>query len=670
VSRAGFTGLDWAVIGAYLLFALGIGVWVGRKSRGTVENFFLSGRQLPWWLAGTSMVATSFASDTPLVISSWTRTGGVAGNWRWWAYIMSTLLVVVLFARLWRRSAVLTDIEFMELRYSGRPARFLRGFKSIYQVVFMHCFVMGWVILGMTKVLTVLFDLSSEPLFSLGPVAITPVWAVMLGCALLALIYSEVAGLWGVVLTDFVQFGVALAGSITLMVMVVNAFGGTAGLVEALRANPLSADKLSMAPNTEGVELFDPVTWTASFWQFAVFVGVIWFANKNADGSGVMVQRILASKNERHAWLATLWYAVAHNAVRPWPWILVALASLLVLPPAQVASPVDGLVTSVNEVTMVLTDGLGAVHEVALPATAVEGWDAVPLVSSGDEVRAGQVLASTDDEAAYPEMMLRFLPSGLLGLLAASFLAAFMSTIDTHVNLASSYLVNDLYRRFLRPNEPEKHYVRAGRVTGPLVLALAVFFAAASDSVRGMFDVFTALFSGVGVVYLARWLWWRINAWSEIAALITSGAVTWALQRWPEWGAGLLPDQLVAGGQPVFAGTLLVVVVFSTLVVVPVTLATPPVDPGQLRRFYDLVQPVGFWGPLRGADRPSPWAVPRLVIAWLAATVFVLGCVLLPGELIFEGAAPAAAWVALGGSGLALFLALPGRSSRDVAGRP
>lgn len=670
MTGAGFSGLDWAVIAVYLAIALGVGVWVGRKSRGSMENFFLSGRQLPWWLAGTSMVATSFASDTPLVISSWTRTGGVAGNWRWWAYIMSTLLVVVLFARLWRRSAVLTDIEFMELRYSGRPARFLRGFKSIYQVVFMHCFVMGWVILGMTKVLTVLFDLDTEPLFSVGPVAITPVWAAMLGCALLALIYSEVAGLWGVVLTDFIQFGVALAGSITLMVIVVNAFGGTSGLVEALRASPIAADKIAMAPNTEGVELFDPVTWTAGFWQFAVFVGVIWFANKNADGSGVMVQRILASRDERHAWLATLWYAVAHNAVRPWPWILVALASLLVLPPAQVQSPVDGLVRSVSEGTMVIADDSGMTHEVPLPDTGVEGWEALPLVSLGDEVHAGQVLASTDDEAAYPEMMLRFLPSGLLGLLAASFLAAFMSTIDTHVNLASSYLVNDFYRRFLRPDESQQHYVRAGRVTGPVVLLLAVVFAAASDSVRGMFDVFTALFSGVGVVYLARWLWWRINAWSEIAALGTSGLVTCVLQQWPEWGAGLLPEQLVQAGQPVFAGKLLIVVVSSTLVVLPVTLATPPVDAEQLRRFYERVRPVGLWGPVRGPHRPSPWIIPRLFIAWIGATVFVLGCVLLPGELIFEGSAPPAAWAAVGLGGLSLLLALPGRSSRDVSGRP
>jgi SSS family solute:Na+ symporter len=670
VRSSGFTGLDWAVIAVYLVIALGVGVWVGRKSRGSMENFFLSGRQLPWWLAGTSMVATSFASDTPLVISSWTRTGGVAGNWRWWAYIMSTLLVVVLFARLWRRSEVLTDIEFMELRYSGRPARFLRGFKSIYQVVFMHCFVMGWVILGMTKVLTVLFDLDTEPLFTLGPVAITPVWAAMLGCALLALIYSEVAGLWGVVLTDFIQFGVALAGSVTLMVLVVNSFGGTEGLVEALRANPLSADKLSMAPNTEGVELFDPVTWTAGFWQFAVFVGVIWFANKNADGSGVMVQRILASRNERHAWLATLWYAVAHNAVRPWPWILVALASILVLPPAQIASPVDGQVMSVSELAFVVSDGAGGSHSVAVPDTGVAHWEALPLVSVGDSVREGQVLASTDDEAAYPEMMLRFLPSGLLGLLAASFLAAFMSTIDTHVNLASSYLVNDLYRRFLRPNEAPAHYVRAGRFTGPPVLLLAVIFAATSDSVRGMFDIFTALFSGVGVVYLARWLWWRVNAWSEISALMTSGLVTFALESWPQWGAGLLPAQLVEGGEPVFAGKLLVVVGISTLVVLPVTLLTPAVEAGQLRKFYDLVRPVGFWGPLRGADEGSPWVIPRLVVAWLGATVFVLGCVLLPGELIFEGDAPAAAWAAVGLGGLALLLALPSIPSRDVAGRP
>ena len=668
---SGFTTLDWAVVIAYLVLALGAGLVIARRSRGNLENFFLSGRSLPWWLAGTSMVATSFASDTPLVVSSWTRTGGVAGNWRWWCYVLGTLLVVVVFARLWRRSEVLTDVEFMELRYSGRPARALRGFKSVYQCVFMHCFVMGWVILGMTKVLTVLFDLGDEPLVVLFGWGLTPAFAAMLGCALLALVYSEVSGLWGVVMTDFVQFAFALLGSVVLMNTVVGEFGGIAALADSLRASPVASGLLDSAPSMSGSTLSDTTTWSPEMWQFAIFVGVVWFANKNADGSGVMVQRILACRDERHALKATLWYAVAHYAIRPWPWILVALASLLVLPPVSTPSPVAGIVEAVDvtRVVVVATDGVR--HEVPMPETGVDGWHAAPVVAAGDEVRAGQAVAAVDDELAYPLMMRRYLPAGLLGLLAASFLAAFMSTIDTHVNTASSYLVNDLYRRFLRPGQPPEHYVRAGRVTGPFVLALAVVFAAASDSVRGMFDDFTALFSGVGVIYMLRWLWWRINAWSEVAALLSSAAATVAIKLRPEWAAAVLPDQLVVNGSPVIAGTLLVVVVVSLAVSIPVTLLTPPVEPERLREFHARVRPPGFWGGV--PDRvPSEvrWAGLRMTLAWLGATVVVVVAVLLPGDLMLMEGERAWPLALAGAAGLGLLAALPRSRGRHAPGRP
>ena len=243
----GLVTLDWVVIGLYLLVAIGAGVLISRRARGSMENFFLSGRNLPWWLAGTSMVATSFASDTPLVVTGWTRAGGIAGNWRWWSYVVGTLLVVVVFSRLWRRSAVMTDVEFMELRYSGKPARVLRAAKGLYQVVFLHCFVMGWVILGMTKVMVVLFDLPDDPVFSLGFMHFTPAWLLMLGCVVVAMIYSEVAGLWGVVVTDLLLFAIAMIGSISAAVFALRQpeVGGLAGLV----SHPALADKLSLLPD-------------------------------------------------------------------------------------------------------------------------------------------------------------------------------------------------------------------------------------------------------------------------------------------------------------------------------------------------------------------------------------------------------------------------------------
>ncbi|MCB9897386.1 MAG: Na+:solute symporter [Planctomycetes bacterium] len=664
--------LDWAVIVGYLALALGAGLLIARRSRGDVENFFLSGRSLPWWLAGTSMVATSFASDTPLVVAGWTRAGGVAGNWRWWAYLVSTLLVVMLFARYWQRSRVMTDVEFMELRYSGPQARFLRGFKSVYQCVFLHCFVMGWVILGMTKVLVVLFDLGDEPARVMGmSVGLTWPWVVMIGCALLALVYSEVSGLWGVVLTDFVQFLFALAGAVMLMVVVVEHFGGLGPLTDQLRATAVTAGKLSSAPDTGGVGLTDVAHWPAEALRTLVLVCVIWIASKNADGSGVMVQRVLACKNEKHALGATLWYAVAHFAIRPWPWILVALASLLVFPSASASSPVDGRVRAVFEdaVLVAPADG-GEARRVEIPDTGVDGWTAEPTVEAGDEVRAGQAVASTDDERAYPAMMRRFLPAGLLGLLVASFLAAFMSTIDTHVNLASSYLVNDLYRRFLHKDADPAHYVRAARVTGPAVLVLALVFAAASSSVREMFDVFTELFSGMGVVYVGRWLWWRVNAWSEVAALATGALATWLVRTWPQVAGGMLPARLLdASGGPVFEGRLLLVLAASLLVVIPVTLLTPPVERECLQVFHDRVRPLGFWGPLRSKSASRQGGVlVRVLLGWLGAVAFVVAIVLLPGKIMLERDASLGLWIGVAVVGA--LLTIVGLSAASRAIRP
>lgn len=653
--------LDWTVVGLYLALSVAAGLVVSRRAGSGLEAFFLSGRRLPWWLMGTSLVAVSFSSDTPLVVTAWTRADGVAGNWRWWGYTVGTILVVVLFARLWRRSGVLTDVEFIELRYAGRPAVMLRVFKALYQVVFVHCLVLGWVFLSMHKLLAALLDLGSEPLFHVLWLPVTPGWLALLVCVLLTFVYCETAGLWGVVATDFLQFPVAMGGAIALAWAVVAHLGGLGGLAEGLAAGGWSGQLSGAPPGHEVMLSSPPAEWTREVWNFVVMVGLLWCANKNADGGGMVIQRMLAARDERHALLGALWYAVMNFALRGWPWILVALATLLVLPGVQVDAPVAGTVLAADASAVVLQpDGGADPVRVPVPDTGLPDWQARPAVAPGDRVEAGARLAATDDEQAYPVMMRRFLPVGLLGFLVASFLAAFMSTVDSHINLAGAYLVNDVYKRLLRPEATSEHYVRAARWATPLVVLGAFAFAASSDNVRDMFDSFTQLFGGVGVVYLLRWLWWRVNVWSEIAVLATSVAMTLAMDAWPGAWAPLLPEGLVLGGRPSFSGGLVLIFLASVAVAVPVTLLTPAVDREHLARFVRQVRPPGFWGPVRRsmageAEAPTPWL--RLLLAWAGGTAAVVGLIFLQQAWFLQGGRGAWAWAACGAGGLLLFFA-------------
>ena len=638
--------LDWVVVAAYLAGALVVGLIGARRASGSTLNFFLSGRSLPWWLVGTSLVSSGFSSDTPLIITAWTRAGGVAGNGRWWGYLVGTLLVVVLFARLWRRSGAFTDVEFMELRYSGLPAAGLRAFKAVYQVAFVHCIAMAWIFLSMQKLLTVVLSLGSEPVFTLGWLSVTPSVLALLGCVVFTFLYCEVSGLWGVVLNDLLQFPVAMAGAITLCLFVVSAFGGLQPLVERVAA--IDPGKLSAMPAGADRLLSSPSEWGAPLWEFVVFFGLLWCANKNADGGGVVIQRINAAKNEKHSVMGTLAYAIVNFALRPWPWILVALATLVLLPAVRVESPVAGIVSQAGDgrITVQPRDG-GAPVELEVPATGLDDWQVVTL-KPGAEVEAGSVLAATDDEQAYPVFMRRFLPAGLFGLMVASFLAAFMSATSSHINIAGSYLVHDVYRRFLRPDASEAHYVRAARVVTPVVVATALAFALSAGSVRGLFDLFTRLFGGVGLAYMLRWTWWRINAWSEISVLATSAAMTLLLAVAPHLLAPLLPPGLLAAGAPTFAGGQVLVFAASLLVVVPVTLLTPQVDREHLRRFVEKVRPPGAWGPIR---KPADW-VPagagwwlRLLAAWMTAIAAVTGLIFLQSALFLSGGDGALLWL-------------------------
>jgi Na+/proline symporter len=532
---------DWAVIAAVLAISLALGLAYARRAGRSTEDYFLSGRNLPWWLLGTSMVATTFSADTPLAVTEYVRQGGIWRNWWWWSYGFAHVLAVVLFSRLWRRAHVLTDNELLEIRYSGRAAAFLRGFKAAYFAVVVNVLVMAWVLNAMGTIVTA----------SLG----IPFWISVVLASAVALVYTVAAGLWGVMVTDLFQFAVALVGAVALAIFAIDAAGG----LESLRAATDRGDRLSLIPTS-------PDALSA----FLTYLTVQWWAFHGADGGGYFIQRMSAARDEGHARLGTLWFCIAHYGLRSWPWIATALATVVLLPDAN-------------------------------------------------------------DKAAYPELAMRVLPDGWRGVLVASLLAAFMSTIVTHLNWGASYLVHDVYRRFLRKDGSERHYVLAGRLASIGMMVLGAGAAFAVETISGAWVLVFSLAAGLGPVLILRWFWWRVNAWSEIAALLTSAAVAipLALAGIPDWQRWL-----------VLAPTTLAVVTV-------VTLLTAPVPEAQLRAFYARVRPGGFWGAI-GRDLPGGLAR-GLILDWILGLMLVFGMTLGLGEMLFGSAAAAGI---LGGAAL------------------
>jgi len=545
------TVIDWIIVAAYLAFSLLVGIVLSKRAGSSTGEYFLSGRKLPWWIAGTSMVATSFAADTPLVVSRWVRTGGIAENWIWWSFAASGMFSVFLLSRLWRRAKVVTDVELTELRYSGRSAAILRGFRAVYLAGPINCFTMAWVIAAMIKLLGVLFD-------------IPPIRAVGV-CVLIATVYCVLSGYWGVVVTDLVQFALAMGGSIALAVVVVKQFGGTGPMCRRAVASPLGTRLLDFFPRPpEGTGPFELKFWQGPMFAFAVFLAVQWWANKNSDGGGAIVQRMSSTKNERHSLLATLWFNVANYAIRPWPWIIVAIASVVLLPQLK------------------------------------------------------------DNELAYPLMIKKFVPAGLMGVMIASLLGAFMSTIDTHLNLSSSYFVNDFYRRFVRPGASERLYVLVSRLVSIVFMVLAAEIALIHDSISGLFKFLLAFASGAGAVYILRWFWWRINAWSELSAMIASSVVCSFLYVFDKKLGGL--------SYPV---KLTITVFTSALVWIAVTFATAPVARAKLKEFYRRVRPFGAWGEIaRECGLEAAPGLGRGVLNWIAGTVMVLAATISAGKFL------------------------------------
>ena len=519
------------------------------------------------------------------------RDYGIWKNWLWWCFAVTNLFGVFLFSRLWRRARVLTKAELAELRYGGTGAKVLRVFLGILHSGFTNTIILCWVLLAASKIIDVLFDVDKG-------------LALVLACAV-ALSYSLMAGLWGVVLTDALQFVMSMVGAIALAVITWSAVGGLNGLLEASVGGVLGGvaldQTLRFLPQAGAVSCpLDAAFWTAPVAILAVNLGVGWWATEWVDGDGLIVQRISASKDERHGMLAVLWYGIAHYALRPWPWIMVALASLVVLPNLEVRAPAEGRVTAVGEQAITLELADGSARDVSLlPPGSAEDWRPATAgtgLATGDAVSAGQLLARTDSERAYVVMMTRYLPVGLLGLVIASLCAAFMSTIDTHVNLASSFFVNDLYRRFLVPGAGASHYVLVARLTCIGVMALAAMAAYSAESISDLFTFLLAFLGGVGPVYVLRWLWWRVDAMTEIVAMLTSAAATVFITAAPiSWHLGALSP----GGDLLHEGRLLLVVATSLAACLVTLWLRPRPDPESLVPFYEKVRPMGWWGPVR-----------------------------------------------------------------------
>src|SRR5574338_1513339 len=451
------TGLDWAIVLLSIVVCYIPAVLLARRAGSSTAEFFTSGRAAPWWLIGVSMVATTFSTDTPNLVTNLIREKGVANNWAWWSFLLPGMATVFFYARLWRRSGVLTDLEFYELRYSGRPATLVRGFRAIYLGLFFNCVIMASVNLAAAKIANVVLG--------------WPILQTLLICAGINVVFAATSGLWGVLVTDFIQFGIAMTGAIALAVYSLKQpeVGGLAGLIA--KTDPKTLNLLPDFGDWSLTLSILVIPLTVQWWS-------VWYPGAEPGGGSYIAQRMLAARSERDALSGTLFFNVAHYAIRSWPWILVALASIIIFP------SLDDIARTFPYVDPKLIG-----HDMAYPA------------------------------------MLKFLPPGLLGVMIAGMLAAYVSTISTHLNWGTSYLVHDFYRRFLKPGEDEQHYVMVGRLVTALLMLVATGFTLVLDSARQAFDLMLSVGAGTGLLYLLRWFWWRINAWCEIAAMVSSFAI-------------------------------------------------------------------------------------------------------------------------------------------------
>ncbi len=592
------TAIDWAIVAAYFILSVGIGLYFTKRGGESLNEYFLSGRKVTWWLAGASMVATTFAADTPLVVTGLVSAHGVAGNWLWWNMLMSGMLTVFFFARLWRRAHVMTDVEFAEIRYSGRPAAFLRGFRALYLAIPINLIILGWVTKAMIKILTISLGLRDVSLLGFN----VPGEVIAVGiCFIITVAYSAGAGMWAVLWTDLVQFVIKMSAVIVLAVYAVRAVGGMDKLKEGLTTHFGSADAaLSVLPvkmTASGIEAY---AWMPLL-ALAVFLSVQWWAawypGAEPGGGGYVAQRIFSAKTERDGVLATLFFNVAHYAIRPWPWIITGLCTVLLYPA-----------------------GIGPTH---------------------------------DHEAAYVQAFVDLLPTPWRGFMMAGFAAAYMSTVGTQLNWGASYLVNDFYKRFLNRTATEKHYVAISRWATIFLFLASAVVTHYLGTIEGAWKFLLALGSGTGLVLILRWYWWRINAWSEISAMIASFVVSIL-------AINLLKPQFPAGDLRADAWVMLVTVAVSTIVWLGVTFATKPEPDRVLEAFYRRVRPGGpGWAVVSTRAGFGREKIPGGALAWtnwiagivaVYSSLFGIGKLvlgnLLQGLVMLAIAAIAFSWIA------------------------
>lgn len=561
--------LDWSLILAFFAVSLIIGLLVSRKAGSSASEFFLSGRNMPWWLLGVSMVATTFSADTPNLVTNLVRDKGVSGNWGWWAFLLTGMLTVFVYAKLWRRSKVMTDVEFYELRYSGKAAAFLRGFRALYLGLIFNVLVMGTVSLAAIKFGEVVLGM--------------PGWQTLLIAGSITLAYSALGGLKAVIITDFVQFILAMIGSILACIYIVNMdeIGGLSNLIQ----NEAIVGKLSILP-----DLSDPAIWgPVLLAPLAVQWWASYYPGAEPGGGGYIAQRMFSAKDEKNAVGATLLFNIAHYALRPWPWILIALASLILFP------EVSDLHRAFPNLS---ADKLG--HDVAYPA------------------------------------MLTYLPSGLLGLVAASLIAAYMSTISTQLNLGASYLVNDFYQRFISPDASQSRLIWVGRAFTVVSMILGTILGLMLQDAAQAFDLLLLLGAGTGLIYILRWFWWRINAYTEIIAMISSLIIAGYLT--------FLHDKLEFFPLDSWQKTILGAVL-TTMVWVVATFITPQTDKNTLINFYRLIRPGGpGWKKVLREAKSSganldldngEWKVPLEILAMLIGCFTVYGALFATGHWIY-----------------------------------
>ena len=593
------TPIDWAVIAGYFLFNLAIGFYYkGRAGRNTSE-FFLSGRNAPWWLAGTSMVATTFAADTPLAVTGMVARNGIAGNWLWWNSVASGMLTVFLFARLWRRSRVMTDVEFAELRYAGRPAAFLRGFRALYLGVPINCIILGWVNLAMVKILSLVLGVNRD-------IALV----IVVGIIALTSFISTLSGLWGVLVTDLFQFVVKMTMVIVLAVAAVRAVGG----IDSMKMQLASIDRAKGLAEGGGGSALSFIPDLHSAWMpmitFLVYISMNWWATwypgAEPGGGGYIAQRMFCAKDEKNSLLATLWFNIAHYAVRPWPWVLVGLAAVVLYQ-----------------------------HDPGFLA---------------------------DPETGYIRVMIDYLPAWLRGTMVAAFAAAYMSTVGTQLNWGASYLINDFYRRFVRTGAPDRHYVVASRVATVLLTIISAVITRYMDSIAGAWQLLIVTGAGTGTVLILRWYWWRINAWSEVTAMAVAFAVSLTLQT----AFGMSSADPLGFAHIM----LITVAVTTVAWLAVTFLTPPEPKEQLVRFYRTVHPSAALWGPVARLVPEVGEArdLGRNLLDWLAGCALIYGALFGAGKLILKDYATGAALLLTAvAAGLYIYRDLTRRGWKSVA---